>query len=168
MDNKEFLEKFDAVATKFIQALCVAIEQIKIISPDITIPEIKLPDIHVPDIPAPIVPPIVIPEIVIPPIVVDAPVVHVNIPDVIVPDIVIPEINVPQTNVTVLPTPVNIPAQIRESALPPYDSGKVKYTHTPVGEVWTLSKGKKKVAIVTITYLNDEREELTSFTIETL
>ncbi len=162
-----FLAHQEELSNRMISSLCVAIEQLVIKSPDVTVPEIKVPDIHVPEIKAP--------DVHVPPFEIPTPIINVNVPDVIVPEIKIPEINVPTPQVTVNPPVVNVqppdihfPATVRESALPPYDSGSVQHTLNPIGEIWTLYKDEAVVAIVTITYFDQDKEEMSSFNIKTI
>lgn len=118
---------------------------------NVTVPEITIPEIKMPDI--------VIPEIKIPKITVPKPEVTVNIPEIKIPEIKAP-------NVTVNTPDIIFPETKRESNLPEYDSGSVRYTLDPVGEVWTLFKNSVVVATITIEYSDKEKEQLLNFKIE--
>lgn len=147
-----------------------AVEDIKIEVPEIKIPEIVIPKIEVPTIPEIKIPEIKIPEMPkmdcepiydaivsgfaglefpAPVVNVEAPQVNVKAPEVVVN---VPEIKIPKTK--------------RESNLPEYDSGTVHYTLEPVCEIWTLKKGDKVVAEVTLTYRDTDMTELLGFNIK--
>lgn len=168
----EVLGLISMVGEMVVESIQKAISEIKIVVPDIDtpeIPEIVVPKIEMPDFPS--FPEITIPEIKIP---------EITVPEIKIPDF--PEINTdgireaiqesfskltfPEPRVEVNIPEMKMPKMPEIEQLPPYDNGSVKYTLEPIGEVWTLRKGKKVVAKVTLTYFDKDMNELASFNIE--
>ena len=74
--------------------------------PDVIVPEIKIPEINVPEIK---IPDIIVPEIKVPKIVVP----EIKLPTINIPKQDAPIVNVPPAQITVEPTPVTFPKEIK-------------------------------------------------------